>query len=85
MVTGASTGIGEQVAYHYARSNAQIVITARREHVLQQVSAFYKNTFSSEMHFYDTLWNKFMELAESSVHSPLTTLPGKFLFSIIDL
>lgn len=38
LVTGASTGIGEQIAYHYARFGAQIVITARREHVLQQVA-----------------------------------------------
>lgn len=38
LVTGASTGIGEQVAYHYARFGAQLVITARREHVLQQVA-----------------------------------------------
>ena len=38
LVTGASTGIGEQMAYHYARFGAQIVITARRENVLQQVS-----------------------------------------------
>uniref|UniRef100_A0A3Q3R3B7 Hydroxysteroid (11-beta) dehydrogenase 1-like b n=1 Tax=Monopterus albus TaxID=43700 RepID=A0A3Q3R3B7_MONAL len=38
LVTGASTGIGEQIAYHYARYGAQIVITARREKVLQQVS-----------------------------------------------
>ncbi|XP_071343588.1 hydroxysteroid 11-beta-dehydrogenase 1-like protein [Trachinotus anak] len=37
LVTGASTGIGEQMAYHYARFGAQIVITARREKVLQQV------------------------------------------------
>lgn len=37
VVTGASTGIGEQMAYHYARFGAQIVITARREKVLQQV------------------------------------------------
>ncbi|XP_058256463.1 hydroxysteroid 11-beta-dehydrogenase 1-like protein isoform X1 [Hemibagrus wyckioides] len=37
LVTGASTGIGEQVAYHYARMSAQIVITARREHVLKEV------------------------------------------------
>ncbi|XP_058256256.1 hydroxysteroid 11-beta-dehydrogenase 1-like protein [Hemibagrus wyckioides] len=37
LVTGASTGIGEQVAYHYARMGAQIVITARREHVLKEV------------------------------------------------
>ena len=39
LVTGASTGIGEQLAYHYARFGAQIVITARREKVLQQVSS----------------------------------------------
>ncbi|XP_035508712.1 hydroxysteroid 11-beta-dehydrogenase 1-like protein [Morone saxatilis] len=38
VVTGASTGIGEQMAYHYARFGAQIVITARREKVLQQVA-----------------------------------------------
>uniref|UniRef100_A0A665WUA1 Hydroxysteroid 11-beta-dehydrogenase 1-like protein n=1 Tax=Echeneis naucrates TaxID=173247 RepID=A0A665WUA1_ECHNA len=38
LVTGASTGIGEQMAYHYARFGAQIVITARREKVLEQVS-----------------------------------------------
>ncbi|XP_046907084.1 hydroxysteroid 11-beta-dehydrogenase 1-like protein [Hypomesus transpacificus] len=37
-VTGASTGIGEQTAYHYARLGAQLVITARREHVLHRVS-----------------------------------------------
>lgn len=40
VVTGASTGIGEQLAYHYARFGAQIVITARREKVLQQVGLF---------------------------------------------
>ncbi|KAM9848733.1 hydroxysteroid 11-beta-dehydrogenase 1-like protein [Aulostomus maculatus] len=37
LVTGASTGIGEQMAYHYARFGAQIVITARRDKVLKQV------------------------------------------------
>ncbi|XP_064184674.1 hydroxysteroid 11-beta-dehydrogenase 1-like protein isoform X2 [Anguilla rostrata] len=38
LVTGASTGIGEQMAYHYARFGAQIVITARRENVLKKVA-----------------------------------------------
>ncbi|XP_041098493.1 hydroxysteroid 11-beta-dehydrogenase 1-like protein isoform X2 [Polyodon spathula] len=37
LVTGASTGIGEQMAYHYARFGAQIVLTARRGAVLEQV------------------------------------------------
>ncbi|XP_042335403.1 hydroxysteroid 11-beta-dehydrogenase 1-like protein [Sceloporus undulatus] len=39
LVTGASDGIGEQMAYHYARFGAQIVLTARREAVLQKVMA----------------------------------------------
>ncbi|XP_051549118.1 hydroxysteroid 11-beta-dehydrogenase 1-like protein [Myxocyprinus asiaticus] len=37
LVTGASTGIGEQLSYHYARLGAQLVITARRANVLEQV------------------------------------------------
>ncbi|NXP38976.1 DHI1L protein, partial [Leiothrix lutea] len=37
LVTGASTGIGEQIAYHYATFGAEIVLTARREDVLQKV------------------------------------------------
>ncbi len=37
IITGASAGIGEQMAYHYARLGANIVITARREQQLQTV------------------------------------------------
>ncbi|NXI70977.1 DHI1L protein, partial [Anseranas semipalmata] len=37
LLTGASAGIGEQMAYHYARYGAEIVLTARREAVLQKV------------------------------------------------
>ncbi|KAK7126849.1 hypothetical protein R3I94_018135 [Phoxinus phoxinus] len=37
LVTGASTGIGEQLAYQYARLGAQLVITARRGNVLEEV------------------------------------------------
>ncbi|KFO92033.1 Hydroxysteroid 11-beta-dehydrogenase 1-like [Buceros rhinoceros silvestris] len=36
LLTGASAGIGEQMAYHYARFGAEIVLTARREAVLQK-------------------------------------------------
>ncbi|XP_052787866.1 hydroxysteroid 11-beta-dehydrogenase 1-like protein [Mya arenaria] len=39
LVTGASTGIGEQIAYHYAKLGANVVITARREKRLQEVVA----------------------------------------------
>ncbi|XP_077997040.1 hydroxysteroid 11-beta-dehydrogenase 1-like protein [Glandiceps talaboti] len=37
VVTGASTGIGEEIAYNYAKMGARILITARRENVLQKV------------------------------------------------
>ncbi|KFV42957.1 Hydroxysteroid 11-beta-dehydrogenase 1-like [Gavia stellata] len=37
LLTGASAGIGEQMAYHYARFGAEIVLTARREAVLHKV------------------------------------------------
>ncbi|NWX06208.1 DHI1L protein, partial [Caloenas nicobarica] len=38
LLTGASAGIGEQMAYHYSRFGAEIVLTARREAVLQKVA-----------------------------------------------
>ncbi|NXY87786.1 DHI1 dehydrogenase, partial [Alcedo cyanopectus] len=37
IVTGASTGIGEQMAYHLARMGSHLVITARTEAKLQKV------------------------------------------------
>ena len=39
IVCGASTGIGEQIAYIYARGGARIVIAARRDNVLERVQA----------------------------------------------
>ncbi|OWF45220.1 hydroxysteroid 11-beta-dehydrogenase 1-like protein [Mizuhopecten yessoensis] len=39
LVTGASTGIGEQLAYHYARMGASVMVTARRTKRLQEVVA----------------------------------------------
>ncbi|ETE66575.1 hypothetical protein L345_07643, partial [Ophiophagus hannah] len=36
IVTGASTGIGEQIAYHLARMGSHLLITARTEGLLQQ-------------------------------------------------
>ncbi|GAB6025541.1 hypothetical protein CHUAL_011272 [Chamberlinius hualienensis] len=36
LVTGASSGIGEEVAYKYAKLGAKLVITARRVELLQK-------------------------------------------------
>ena len=38
VITGASAGIGEQMAYRYARLGARLLITARREARLKEVS-----------------------------------------------
>uniref|UniRef100_A0A8C6ZAN9 11-beta-hydroxysteroid dehydrogenase 1 n=1 Tax=Nothoprocta perdicaria TaxID=30464 RepID=A0A8C6ZAN9_NOTPE len=38
IVTGASTGIGEQMAYHLARMGSHILVTARTEAKLQKVN-----------------------------------------------
>nr|XP_056715814.1 hydroxysteroid 11-beta-dehydrogenase 1-like protein A [Euleptes europaea] len=37
LVTGSSTGIGEQIAYEFARMGANVVVTARRENLLEKV------------------------------------------------
>nr|XP_048682878.1 11-beta-hydroxysteroid dehydrogenase 1-like isoform X3 [Caretta caretta] len=37
IVTGASTGIGEQMAYHLARMGAHVLVTARTEAKLQKI------------------------------------------------
>ncbi|XP_021288739.1 11-beta-hydroxysteroid dehydrogenase-like 5 [Herrania umbratica] len=38
IITGASSGIGEQIAYEYARRRANLVLVARREHRLRGIS-----------------------------------------------
>lgn len=37
LLTGASAGVGEELAYHYARLGAHLVLTAHAEAVLQKV------------------------------------------------
>lgn len=49
MVTGSSKGIGEQMAYHYARFGAKIVITARSKDTLQKVSQYINYSNSTKM------------------------------------
>ena len=39
VICGASTGIGEELAYQYAKFGAQVLLVARREAVLQKVVA----------------------------------------------
>ena len=56
IITGASGGIGEQLAYQYARLGANVVITTKRENRLKEV---FKNCHSQaeKGEIYSTLTN----------------------------
>ncbi|KAF7254498.1 Corticosteroid 11-beta-dehydrogenase isozyme 1 [Varanus komodoensis] len=72
IVTGASMGIGEQMAYHLARMGSHILITARTEAKLQKVvtrclelgaaSARYMNGSMEDMVFAQSVVKKAEEL-----------------------
>ncbi|XP_070559030.1 hydroxysteroid 11-beta-dehydrogenase 1-like protein isoform X2 [Ptychodera flava] len=51
VITGASSGIGEELAYHFARLGSRILITARRENLLQQVAEKCRSLGAQEVHF----------------------------------
>ncbi|CAH1268525.1 HSD11B1L [Branchiostoma lanceolatum] len=51
VITGCSTGIGEEMAYQYARLGARILITARRENRLKEVVAKAKSLGAKEAHY----------------------------------
>ncbi|XP_078621246.1 hydroxysteroid 11-beta-dehydrogenase 1-like protein [Branchiostoma floridae x Branchiostoma japonicum] len=51
VITGCSTGIGEQMAYQYARLGAKILITARRENRLKVVVAKAMSLGAQEAHY----------------------------------
>jgi len=41
VITGGSAGIGQQLAYHYARMGARVLITSRTEADLKKVTLFF--------------------------------------------
>ncbi|XP_027727414.1 corticosteroid 11-beta-dehydrogenase isozyme 1 isoform X2 [Vombatus ursinus] len=51
IVTGASTGIGEQIAYHLARMGAHLVVTARTEAKLKKVISECLKLGAASAHF----------------------------------
>ncbi|XP_040193451.1 corticosteroid 11-beta-dehydrogenase isozyme 1 [Rana temporaria] len=51
IITGASSGIGEQMAYHLARMGSQILITARTEEKLKKVVEKCTKLGSASAHY----------------------------------
>lgn len=52
LVTGSSMGIGESVAYHFAKNGARIVITARSEEMMQKVAEKCRKLGASEVKYF---------------------------------
>lgn len=42
LLTGASAGVGEELAYHYARLGSHLVLTAHTEALLQKVRHIFQ-------------------------------------------
>uniref|UniRef100_A0A8C3WL04 11-beta-hydroxysteroid dehydrogenase 1 n=1 Tax=Catagonus wagneri TaxID=51154 RepID=A0A8C3WL04_9CETA len=51
IVTGASKGIGREMAYHLARMGAHVVVTARSAEILQEVVAHCLELGASSAHY----------------------------------
>ncbi|XP_026545146.1 hydroxysteroid 11-beta-dehydrogenase 1-like protein B [Notechis scutatus] len=51
LVTGSSSGIGEQMAYEFARMGAHLVLTARKEEQLQKVVKKCQDLGASSAHY----------------------------------
>ncbi|XP_063171696.1 hydroxysteroid 11-beta-dehydrogenase 1-like protein A [Candoia aspera] len=51
LVTGSSSGIGEQIAYEFARMGAHLMLTARREDRLQKVMQKCQKLGASSAHY----------------------------------
>ena len=81
IITGASTGIGEQLAYHYARLGANVVITARREQRLKEVvilKAFSNNKcFSASMNHGMCFLSDFSSFFEVEMQAKVNEAPPR--------
>ncbi|XP_062502140.1 hydroxysteroid 11-beta-dehydrogenase 1-like protein [Corticium candelabrum] len=75
VVCGASTGIGEQIAYEYSKLGARIVITARRAEVLKEVAAKCRELGAEEVYSIP-LDLSLVESAERLINESVTLMRG---------
>ncbi|KAG8450906.1 hypothetical protein GDO86_003250 [Hymenochirus boettgeri] len=67
IVTGASSGIGEQMAYHVARMGSHVLVTARTVDKLEKVVAQCKQLGAASVHYIAGNMNN-MTFAKQVVH-----------------
>ena len=51
LVTGGGTGLGKEMASHYAEHGAELYICGRRLHVLEETANELKEKFNAKVHF----------------------------------
>lgn len=66
LITGASSGIGRQLALLYAAEGANLALMARRRDVLQQVAEDCRSAGSPKVHLYTADLTKNTEIAQST-------------------
>ena len=54
LVTGGGTGLGREMAKHFARHGAELYICGRRQNVLEETANIISSKYDSKVHF-DTL------------------------------
>lgn len=52
VITGSSMGIGEHVAYEFAKHGARIIVTARSEEKLKQVVTKCRELGASQVYYF---------------------------------
>ena len=51
LVTGGGTGLGKEMSEHYIQHGAEVVICGRRENVLAETAAEFKDKYGAEVRF----------------------------------
>ena len=51
LVTGGGTGLGKEMASHYAEHGAELYICGRRLNVLEETANELKEKFNAKVHF----------------------------------
>lgn len=73
LITGASSGIGEACAYHFAQAGARLLLCARRIDLIQQLAEQLKNQFNVEVHGF------FLDVCQlEQVKSAMDALPREW-------
>lgn len=73
LITGATSGIGEAIAYKLAENNYRLILTGRRKERLEEVKAELMNSFKAEVHIL-----QFDIRVQEEVYKAIDSLPEEW-------